>query len=398
MLAGRQVLAGARGATVTWLVIGLWTAGWGWSRLPSSGVSWHFFVDGARALFGGSGLQLYAQHPDLQIGPLGFVVTELLSPLPAAAQRGAAQVVMTAVAPLLLWLLAPLVDADPPRRRLRLLLAGLVLAPSWTALSVRWMHLEDVLALLLAVVAVRLVGLALRDGGPAWAGGAAGLALGAAMTAKPWAIGFVPILLALPLRRLLTGVATAAAAALAGWGPFLAADPGTVAALHPTVPITDSSGLWTLGFRGGVVPSWGRTAQLAGAPLAGVVVALRRRWPGVLLAAVAVRLALDPQDIEYYAAGAVVAALVLDLLATRWTVPWTALVTATVLWQPFARDFTHRFTTEHGLALWWSEHPWPVGVAHLLWSVAAVTLALVLPAVPAVPEVPERLSGGRAPG
>ncbi len=392
MLAGRQVLAGARGATVTWLVIGLWTAGWGWSRLPSSGVSWHFFVDGARALFGGSGLQLYAQHPDLQIGPLGFVVTELLSPLPAAAQRGAAQVVMTAVAPLLLWLLAPLVDADPPRRRLRLLLAGLVLAPSWTALSVRWMHLEDVLALLLAVVAVRLVGFALREDGPAWAGGAAGLALGAAMTAKPWAIGFVPILLALPLRRMLTGVVAAATAALAGWGPFLAAGPGTLEALHPPVPITDSSGLWTLGFRGGTVPSWGRTAQLVAAPLVGVVVALRRRWPGVLLAAVAVRLALDPQDIEYYAAGAVVGALVLDLLATRWTVPWTALVTTVVLWQPFAQDFAHRFTTEHGLALWWYTHPWPVGVVHLLWSVAAMAFALVLP------PAPERLSGARAPG
>ncbi|OIQ79140.1 hypothetical protein GALL_391250 [mine drainage metagenome] len=191
---------------------------------------------------------------------------------------------------------------------------------------------------------------------------------------------------------MLTGVATAAAAAVAGWGPFLGADPGTVAALHPPVPITDSSGLWTLGFRGATVPSWGRTAQLVASPLVGAVVALRRRWPGVLLAAVAIRLALDPQDIEYYAAGAVVAALVLDLVATRWTVPWTALVTAIVLWQPFARDFTHRFTTEHGPALWWFEHPWPVGVAHLLWSVAAVTLALVLPAAP------ERLSAARAPG
>ncbi len=377
---------------VTWLAIWVWTAGWGWNRLPASGVSWHFFVDGTRALFGGSGLHLYAQHPDLQIGPLSFIVAGVLSPLPAAAERGAAQVAMTAVAPLLLWLLAPLVDGDLPRRRLRLLVAGLVLAPSWTALSVRWMHLEDVLALLLSVLAVRLVGLALRDGGPVWAGGAAGLALGAAMAAKPWAIGFVPILLALPLRRMLTGVAVAATAAVAGWGPFLAAAPGTLQALHPPVPITDSSGLWTLGLRGATVPSWGRTAQLVGAPLVGVLVVLRRRWPGVLLAAVAVRLALDPQDIEYYAAGAVVAALVLDLLVTRSTVPWTALVTAIVLWQPFARDFTHRLTTEHGLALWWFEHPWPVGVVHLLWSVAAVTLALVLPAVP------ERVSAAHVPG
>ena len=70
------VLSGTRGAAVTWLAIGLWTAGWGWSRLASSGVSWHFSVDGARALFGGTGLHLYAQHPDLQIGPLGLVVSK----------------------------------------------------------------------------------------------------------------------------------------------------------------------------------------------------------------------------------------------------------------------------------------------------------------------------------
>lgn len=394
---------------VTWVAISLWTAAWGWSRLPYSGVSWHFFTDGTRALLGGSGLHLYAQHPDLQIGPLAFLVAGVTSPLPAGVQRGVAQVAMTAVAPLLLWLLAPLVGGDPGRRRLRLLVAGLVLAPTWTVLSVRWMHLEDVLALGLSVLAVRLVGLAVRDdraaepgpsatsgrsawsggsawsGRSAWSGAAAGLALGAAMTAKPWAIGFVPLLLALPLRQVVRGVAAAAATALAGWGPFVAADPGTLAALHPPVPVTDSSGLWTLGIRGPAVPAWGRTVQLVGAPLAGLLAVLRRRWPGVMLAAVAVRLALDPQDIAYYAAGAVVAALVVDLLVTRWVVPWTALVTAVVLWQPFAYDFTHRFTTEHGLALWWFQHPWPVGVVHLAWSVAAVVLAAVVPTAPDAP-------------
>jgi hypothetical protein len=374
-----RVLGGPFGGALTWLLIWGWTAGWGWNRHPLSGVSWHFIADGTRALFGASGLHLYAQHPELQIGPLGFVVAEVLAPLPSGARLGAAQVLMTAVAPLLLWLLAPLVEGDPARRRLRLLLAGAVLAPTWTVLSVRWMHLEDVLALLLSVLAVRLVGLTLRDGGPDWAVPVAGLALGAAMTAKPWAIGFVPLLLALPLRRMLTGVAVAGAATLAGWGPFLVADAGTVAALSPPVGVSDSSGLWTLGYRGAVVPSWGRTAQLIGAPAAGALAALRRRWPGVLLAAIAVRLALDPQDIAYYAAGAVVAALVFDLLATRWVVPWTALVTAIVLWQPFSKDFAHRFTTEHGLNLWWFQHPGTVGAVHLAWSAAMVLLVVAVP-------------------
>ena len=377
--ARRRVLDGPLGGAATWLAIWAWTAGWALDRRPLSGISWHFLTDGSRELFDGAGLHLYAQHPDLQIGPLGFVVAQLLAPLPSAAQRVAAQVAMTAAAPLLLWLLAPLVDADPPRRRLLLLLAGGVLAPTWTVQSVRWMHLEDVLALLASVLAVRLVGLALRDRGPAWAVPVAGLALGAAMTAKPWAIGFVPILLALPLRRVLTGLTMAAATTLAGWGPFIVADPSTVDALHPPVDVTDSSGLWTLGYRGAVAPAWGRTAQLVGAPLAGALAVLRRRWPGVLLVAVAVRLALDPQDIAYYAAGAVAAALVFDLLATGWTVPWTALVTAIALWQPFAPDFAHRFATEHGLALWWFAHPWTVGVVHLAWSAAVVLFVTVTP-------------------
>ncbi|HET9658492.1 MAG TPA: hypothetical protein VFP72_24280 [Kineosporiaceae bacterium] len=375
-----EAFEGALGGALTWLSICVWTAGWGWNRLPLSGVSWHFFVDGTAALFGGSGLHLYADHPDLQIGPLAFGVLEVLGPLPSGAQKAAAQLLMTAVAPLLLWLLAPLVPGDLPVRRLRLMLAGLVLAPVWTVLSVRWMHLEDVLALLLSVLAVRLVGLGRRDGGPDWAGPAAGLALGAAMTAKPWAIGFVPVLLALPLWSLVSGLVVAGVATLAGWGPFLLADGRTLDALRPPVGVSDSSGLWTLGYHGAVVPSWGRTAQLVGAPLAGLLAALRRRWPGVLLAAIAVRLALDPQDIAYYAAGAVVAALVFDLLLSRRTIPWTALVTAVVLWQPFSEDFAHRFTSEHGLNLWWFQHPGVVGTVHLIWSAAMVLLVVAAPA------------------
>ena len=45
------------------------------------GVAWHFFTAGSALLFGGpgalpGGLHLYANYPQLQIGPLAFVVTE----------------------------------------------------------------------------------------------------------------------------------------------------------------------------------------------------------------------------------------------------------------------------------------------------------------------------------
>jgi hypothetical protein len=384
-------LVGPAGGAAVWALICAWTALWGWDRNRQSGVSWHFFTTGTQALFGGSGLHLYARHPDLQIGPLAFVVVELLGPLPSGAAKVAAQVLMTAVGPVLLLVLAPLLGDGPGRRRLRLLLAGLALAPAWTVLSVRWMHLEDVLALLLSVVAVRFVAQGSRSGATSGAPSgvvpgvvpgavpAAGLALGAAMAAKPWAAGFAPILLAFPLTALLEATACAAVVALGAWGPFVLADHGTLDAFRPPVGVSDSSGLWTLGYRGSVVPSWGRTAQLVLAPVVALGVVVRRRWPGVLLVAFAVRLTLDPQDIGYYAAGAVLAALVFDLLVTGWTVPWAALVTWTVQWQPFAHDFERRFSTEHGMALWFFRHPHLVGVAHLLWAAAAVLLVVVVP-------------------
>ena len=377
---GGPEAAGASGEGIrdlgVWLAISVWTAGWGWNRHDPSGISWHFFSGGVRWLFGARGLHLYADHPDLQIGPLAFLVVQALSPLPPATQRVVAQVLMTAVAPLLLVILAPLVGGTPARRRVRLLLSGLVLAPAWTVLSVRWMHLEDALALLLSVLAVRWVALAVRAGGPRWAASAGGLALGAAMAAKPWTVGFVPILLVLPVRELLPAAGTSVALAAAAWGPFLVADTATIAAFHPLLGVSDSSGLWTLGYRGTQVPAWDRTVQLILAPVAAAAVALRRRWPGVLLAAIAVRLALDPQDIGYYAAGAVLAALVFDLLATDSTLPWAGLVTAVVFWQPFVTDFPHRFTTTHGLTLWWFRHPAVVGSVHLAWSLAALLLVV----------------------
>jgi hypothetical protein len=370
---------GRTGDAAVWALICAWTAAWGWNRHDPSGIGWHYFREGAGALFGPSGLHVYADHPDLQIGPLAFLATQALAPLPPSAQQAAAQVVMTAAAPLLLAVLAPLICGTPNRRRLRLVLGGLILAPAWTVLSVRWMHLEDVLALLLSVLAVRWVASAVRASGPRWGGPAAGLALGTAIAAKPWAAGFVPILLVLPLRQLLAAFGVFVAVAVSAWLPFVAADGATLAALRPPVGVSESSGLRVFGYEGTYIPPWGRTAQLTWAPVAAGLAVLRQRWPGALLAAVAVRLALDPHDIGYYTAGAVVAALVFDFAATNWTAPWAALATSIALWHPFVADYQHRFTVTNGLALWWFRHPDAVAIVHLGWAAAAVLLVLVVP-------------------
>jgi hypothetical protein len=339
---------------------------------PGSGLSWHYTVDGARLLLHGSGLNLFADVPWLQTGPLSLVLAAALSPLPADVGRGVALVAMAAAGPLLVAALAPLVA--PEARRRRVFLAAIVLTPAWTVLAVRWGHLDDVLALVFAVVALRAV----CAGRPVLAGAALGLAV----AAKPWAIGFLPLILALPWASLRVAAAVAAAGVALAWLPFVLANRGTLTALHPPVGLAEASGLHALGARGEWMPAWGRTAQLVLAPVAATVAVLTRGLPGVMLVAVAVRLALDPKNNAYYIGSAALAAVVFDLLGTRWTIPWTTLVTVVLFWQPFVTGFTdipHAVQTTTGLTHWWFAHQGAVGFIHLAWSVAVVALVFALP-------------------
>ncbi len=360
-----RVLANVAGV----LAASAWTAWWVARAWPISGLSWHFFADGSHDLVHTDGLSVYAQHPELQVGPLSLVVAALFDALPGDTSKPTALVTMTLVGLALLGLLAQVVPAD--RRLPRMLLAAFVLLPAWTVLAVRWGHLDDVLATAAAVGAV----VALCRGRPLLTG----LALGLAIAAKPWAVGFVPLLLALPRDRVRAAV-TAIATASAGWLPFVLGDPGTLSALHPRVALVPGSGLHALGARGEVVPAWGRSVQLFLAPAVAFAVALSRRWAGILLVAVAVRLALDPQDNAYYIGSAAMAAVVFDLLGTRWLVPWTTLLTVVALWQPFVRDYPHRLTTTTGLTHWWFAHQGTVAWLHLTWAALAIAIVLITPA------------------
>jgi hypothetical protein len=352
---------------IPWAGVAAWTALWAWLQSNPSGLSWHFFASGSHLLFDGAGLNLYAEHPELQIGPLAFLVATPLTYLGDAAQP-VALILMTAAGPLCLAWIAPLVPGR--QRHLRVFLAAIVLVPAWTVLSVRFGHLDDVIALVLAVGALRAVA--------ANRAALAGLALGAAVAAKPWALGFIPVLLVLDKQRLVAA-GTALAGVIAAWAPFMIANPATVAALRPPVGVAPSSGLHALGYRGDLIPAWDRVGQFVLAPVAALVPVLRGRWPGVFLVAVAVRLAMDPKDNPYYIGGAALAAVIFDLLATRRTIPWATLVTVLLLWQPWAIDYAHRLTTSTGLSLWWFQNPGIIGVVHLGWSVAMIALVLVAP-------------------
>ncbi len=253
------------------------------------------------------------------------------------------QALSTACLAVVGWSMLRLLGPAPEPRAAGGFAGWVVLAPAWAVLSVRWTHPDDVLALTLLAVLVAVV----ARRGPA-APAVAGLALSLAVAAKPWAVVGLPLLLVLPRGRW-RAVALAAAAVGVAWLPFLLAARGTTGALAPPVRVSDTSVLWWLGWHdAGVVPAWVRPAQLLGGPAVALVAVLRRRWAGAILAGLALRLFLDPQHLGYYAAGAVLAALVADLASRRWSMPWRTLVTAAVFWQPFVTDYATRLTGTTG--------------------------------------------------
>jgi hypothetical protein len=141
--------------------------------------------------------------------------------------------------------------------------------------------------------------------------------------AKPWALGFAALLLMLPgWRAALRGALTTGIVIAAGWLPFFLADPGTVQMLHFTIVNTPLSALRALGVTDPRTPPWDRPAQaLLGIGL-GILAIHRGRWPAVLLLAIAARIALDPGTNKYYAAGAVVGAVLWDLAGAGTRFPW----------------------------------------------------------------------------
>jgi hypothetical protein len=281
------------------------------------GQSWHFVATGARSLFclqhprgvQPCGLHLYAEHPDVQIGPLS-----LLAAVPAVLLRHAdgfdlARLGM-AVAGLVILVLVeggagrPDARADAARLRVRVTLAALAFFPAWADLAVGFGHLDDVLALLFTVAAVRAVVLRRPR--------AAGWLLAMATLSKPWALAFLPLLGGLPAgsRRpaLARAVVPVAAAAL----PFLLADRGTLRAAGFRIPNAPSSVLRLLGVSD-ATPPWDRPAQLAIGLGLGMLAVRRGRWPAVVMIAAATRIALDPQVYSYYTASLLVGTLIWDL-------------------------------------------------------------------------------------
>ncbi len=319
-LRGRIGSAGEWAGLHLWLILGLWTALCGGLHWPHLAGSWHYFVTGSELLIDPSnphgGLHLYHFQPQLQIGPLTFLLARPLLLLPAGAAALAAVALMSAGGLLVLRLIGSFVGMETAHERRRLLAAGLLFVPVWSELAARAGHLDDVLALILALAGL----LAARSGRPLLTA----LALAAAADCKPWAVAFLPII----------GIATTgdrgkwigplavwAGAIATVWLPFLIADPQTLAAAHFQIRNTASSALRAIGVHTPTTPAWCRPAQAIGGAVIGLAL-IRRRPAAILFAALGVRLLLDPGTYVYYTAGLLTGAVLVDLASDRSRAPW----------------------------------------------------------------------------
>lgn len=276
------------------------------------GTSWAFFDQGARLLRGEEVVHLYAQHPELQIGPVALLVATPFTALGPELGRWLACAVMAAGGPAMLWAVSRLRPSVAP---LTLLLAGLPFLLTWAQLGVSAGHLDDVLALGFAVAALHQI----KDR-PLLAAALLGLAA----DSKPWALAFVAVLLAAPRRRpvlLVWGGLVALA-----WLPFVLGDHATLSALsHFSIGNDPGSTLRFFEVDTARTPTWDRTAQLAlGLGLGAAV--LRRSGPAaVLVTVLAARLLIEPGTHTYYSGGLLAATLVYDLAVSERELPLATL-------------------------------------------------------------------------
>ena len=218
--------------------------------------------------------------------------------------------------------LAP--DADPARVRRALLLGGVAFAIVWTEIAIRTLHLDDAIAL--SATAAALAAVARRR---PWLATAA---LALAASAKPWAIVFVPLVLVPPGRHRWLRLVVVGAVVATTWLPFVIDEPAT---LHATSTFTirnaPSSALRALGVDDPRTPPWVRPVQFAAGLGVAAWLVWRRRWAGVVMAGLGVRLMIDPAVHNYYAAGLTLGVLAWELLRRPERVPWLAMATALIL-------------------------------------------------------------------
>jgi hypothetical protein len=317
----RRYAAGHGQRRVVWAALAAWVAGWGLAHAPTVGYSWHYFTFGAELLTGpstvvGAGLHVYAAHPELQIGPLALALAVPFSWAGPTIGLALAVVVLSAMGMLILKILVSTAELRAPVSDPLLLLTGVCFLPVWAELATHFTHLDDALTLGFAAAALYAV----KTDRPI----AVGLLLAAAIDSKPWAIAFLPLILALvPQHRKRSALACLSGILLL-WLPFAIADPRTLSLSHFSIVNAADSSLRAIGVTSPGTPSWDRLAQAMLGVTAAALAIRRGRWPAVLLAGVTARMLFDPQTYPYYTAGLAAAAAAVDLLRPGRRLPlWT---------------------------------------------------------------------------
>ncbi|MEV5986713.1 hypothetical protein AB0L85_17085 [Streptomyces sp. NPDC052051] len=309
------------------VLLAAWTVLWFIVVEPHGGFSWHYLRTGGELIYAGAsgrddgGLNLYAHHPELQMGPISFLVAGLFNPFPEAVGQVLAAALMSALGPVILVLAGRSAASyflgtgtNHQRLRRRVLIAGLAFIPMWIEVAVRFGHLDDVLALFFTALAVRSLTL----------GNAAstGVFLALAVDSKPTALAFLPLLLALPRHQWpRAGLWCAGLVALA-WLPFFVGAPHSFAATQFTIPNQPASALRWLGVGDPRTPSWDRPAQAALGLTLGCLAVWRGRLAAVVLLGANARILLDPSVYTYYTASVLLGTLLWDVIGQQRLVPW----------------------------------------------------------------------------
>ncbi|MFI6848448.1 hypothetical protein [Kitasatospora sp. NPDC050467] len=311
-----------------------WTVLWFLLVEPSGGFSWHYLRQGEELLFSGQadgGLSLYAHHPELQIGPVSLAVARLFDPFAAHTGQVLAEAAMSGLGLVMLVLVGRTaawyyLGTGTNHRRLqqRLLIAGLAFIPMWVEVSVRFAHLDDVLALFFTTLAAH----ALSRGRAVQV--AVYLAL--AVDSKPWALAFAPLVLALPRPAWLRTALWFAGLVAVAWLPFYLGNLDTVAAAKFTIPNQPASALRWFGVTDPATPWWDRPTQFALGLGLGSIAVWRGRWPAVVLLGADARILLDPSVYTYYTASILLGTLLWDAVGQKRLVPWWSWIALAALY------------------------------------------------------------------
>ncbi|MER6048447.1 hypothetical protein ABT168_13465 [Streptomyces sp. NPDC001793] len=314
-----------------------WTVLWFMIVEPHGGFSWHYLRTGGELIYQGAsgdgtgGLNLYAHHPELQMGPISFLTAGLFNPFPEATGQFLAAALMSALGLVILVLAGRSAahhflgtGTNHQRLRQRVLIAGLAFIPMWIEVAVRFGHLDDVLALFFTALAVRAV----TSGNAALTG----VFLALAMDSKPTALAFVPLLLALPRHQWLKAGLWCAGLVAVAWLPFFLGDAQSFAAAKFAIPNQPASALRWLGADDPKTPGWVRPAQFGLGLVLGGLAVWRGRWAAVVLLGANARIVLDPSVYTYYTASVLLGTLLWDVIGQRRLVPWWSWLALLVLY------------------------------------------------------------------